>query len=752
MKRTTYFLILMNIVTMNLLYASSIDSITAKNVAENFYRTHSRVSLLNLSVTYTEKTGTGEALYFVFNVNGDDGFVIVSADDAALPILGYSTVGHYVSANLPPNFTYWMQNYRKQIAYLKQQQIQASPEIKSKWQHNSNSIARISSINLIASTPTVGPLLSTTWSQSPYYNMLCPGGSQTGCVATAMAQTMKYWNYPARGTGVGSYCDCGYLQNYGTLSANFAATNYNWSDMPAILGSASSAKEDSSIAILMYDIGVSVHMIYNTSASGAFVTIADGAPVCAQTALVQYFGYDPKTLNGVQRSSFSDSIWVALLKNELDNKRPFLYAGVDATYGGHVWVCDGYQTDSLFHMNWGWGGYYNGYFAISALNPDGHNFTSNEEALIGIKPPFETQFTASPLVACSNATVKFTDQSTSMGTISGRKWLFPGGSPASSISQNPSVTYSSGGTYDVTEIITSTTGVDTLMKSAYIVVQSPTSLPLTEAFQETSFPPKGWYLNNPNNFNYTWQQNTSVGGYGKSSKCMYFDNCTPNQTVYGQRQQLYSPVYDFSSTANPKIWFDVAYAPYDKKSSDTLAVYYSVDCGKTFTLAYLKGGMSLGTAGDSLLGTSVNNIGGCFVPLDKNWRTDTIHLNALAGQSTVMFAFENRSGYGSDLYLDNIAIPLSVISTSVSEIVNGDVLKLYPNPTNDGLFTLSVQRSVAQSSALQLTDVLGKTILTQVLNSGQETFRFDLSGYPKGVYFARVITENGIWCDKLIRN
>jgi len=733
--------------------ASSVHVSVAQNTATSFYKKHSRIPVTGTTLAYSEITTAGDTLYYVFNINQEDGFVIIAAEDASLPVLGYSTRGHYGKLTLPENFKYWMQSYKEQLMVMKQSKMEVNQSVKNKWRQysSSNISARTTQADAILSVSSVGPLVSTTWDQTAYYNMLCPGGTPTGCVATAMAQVMKYWNYPAK--GIGSNTIPGFRDpSYGTLSANFAATSYNWQAMPVSLSSSSTPKEDSAVAVLMYDCGVSVNMVYNASGSSAGLTLYDGYSFCAQAALVNYFGYDAFTVNGIQKNNFTDSIWVSILKNELDNKRPMLLSGVDTIHGGHAWVCDGYDTDSMFHMNWGWSGAYDAYFAVSNLNPDGFHLNSYQEAIIGIKPPYGTKFTAAPLVSCSSATVNFTDQSTSAGTISSRKWLFPGGTPPSSLLQNPVVTYNSPGFYDVTEIINSTSGIDTLTRSACVAVESATALPVNEGFQESTFPPRGWYLNNPDNYNYTWQQNTTTGGKGKSSKCLFFDNCSPNQSIYGERQQLYSPVYDFTATKNEKMWFDIAYAPVSNTSSDTLAIYYSLDCGKTFSLVYLKGGMDLGTAGGSVTGGGVNTTaGGCFVPLDNNWRTDTIHLNALSGQGAVMFSFENRSGYGSDMYIDNITIPNSTISTALAEDLTENFAKIFPNPTS-GSVALMIQNPITQNTILQVTDVLGKIILSQHLINGQTTFNINITSYPQGIYFMRVINENNAWTTKLIKN
>jgi len=225
--------------------------------------------------------------------------------------------------------------------------------------------------------------MTTTWSQSPYYNALCPGGSVSGCVATAMAQIMKYWNYPAQGSGFHSYNH----PNYGTLSANFGGTTYQWSSMPNSVNSSNNA-----VATLMYHCGVSVDMNYSPNLSGAYV-VSSASPVqhCSEYAFKTYFGYE-SSLQGVERRHYSTSQWVQLLKAELNASRPVLYAGF-GTGGGHAFVCDGFNGD-YFHMNWGWGGLYDGYFLVDALNPDGTGtgggtggYNSGQQAVIGVKPP-----------------------------------------------------------------------------------------------------------------------------------------------------------------------------------------------------------------------------------------------------------------------------------------------------------------------------------------------------------------------------
>lgn len=228
------------------------------------------------------------------------------------------------------------------------------------------------------------PLMTTKWNQSPYYNALCPANSVTGCVATAMAQIMKYWNYPAKGTGFHSYNH----PTYGTLSANFGGTTYQWSSMPNTVNSANNA-----VATLMYHCGVSVNMDYSPQSSGAYVIQDSPTPqACSEYALKTYFGYR-STLQGVQRNNYNQTQWINLLKIELNAGRPVLYAGFGSG-GGHAFVCDGYDNNNFFHFNWGWGGSSDGYFQTSALNPGSlgtgggsGGFNSDQQVVIGIQPP-----------------------------------------------------------------------------------------------------------------------------------------------------------------------------------------------------------------------------------------------------------------------------------------------------------------------------------------------------------------------------
>ena len=289
-----------------------------------------------------------------------------------------------------------------------------------------------------------------------------------------------------------------------------------------------------------------------------------------------------------------------------------------------------------------------------------HGDSTSFNALIaaGITP----NFTANITIGCVGMQVTFTDHSTSTGTITGHRWTFAGGTPSSSTAVNPVITYNTAGTYSVKEVVTTSSGSDSVTKTSYIRVISTGALPLVQSFQSTTFPPSGWTMNFQNAGDSAWQLCRTTGY--NSSQCMYFPaNCGYVHNIAGQRQQIYTPQYNFTGTIAPKLWFDVAYEPFNRKYSDTLAIYYSVDCGNTWNNIYLMGGMTLCTTGSTdSLGTDTSGGNGCFIPPNINaWRTDTVNLSSLSGNNNVMFSFESQSGWGNILYLDNINIASTCI-------------------------------------------------------------------------------------------
>lgn len=319
----------------------------------------------NYSLVYTEKFDEVPMVYLFKNDSGK-GFLLLSADEAAYPLLGYTDemTLPQSSEQYAPGFKYWIQFLSQQIA---------------KCGGNANSLVKAPKNN----GPAISPMTVTKWNQDAPYNDDCPQiGDRhcyTGCVATALAQIMKYHEYPSRGSGSHSYAWHQSSTVTDTLSFNFGETDFDWTDMLVKYGSSINAdpQEKSAVASLMYACGVAVNMGYGTSESGASTTLV--AP-----AMINYFNYD-KGARQYMRDYYTLDDWNQLVYDQLKNYGPVQYSGF-SNQGGHSFVCDGYDGNGYFHINWGWGGMSDGYFLLTALDPgeqgiggstSGYNFSQD---------------------------------------------------------------------------------------------------------------------------------------------------------------------------------------------------------------------------------------------------------------------------------------------------------------------------------------------------------------------------------------
>ena len=291
--------------------------------------------------------------YYVFNVEENGGFVIVSADDRTEEILGYSDTGTFDTSNMPDNVKSWLGYYEQVIRSLGDLQIQTAPR-------------RVERAN-------IAPLVKTTWGQSTPYNSMCPFNCMTGCVATAMAQVINYHQWPVTTLAP--------IPEYMTSSQRFTVdelpvTTFDWEKM-----------DNQEVSKLMLYCGASVQMDYGYRESGA-------SSFRIAPALKKYFGYDQNT-RYVLRSSYSIDDWEEMIYSELAANRAVIYDGTTIDVG-HEFICDGYK-DGLFHINWGWDGNYDGYFSLSILNPNAtgttggsstnDGYSMRQGAVVGIQKP-----------------------------------------------------------------------------------------------------------------------------------------------------------------------------------------------------------------------------------------------------------------------------------------------------------------------------------------------------------------------------
>ena len=306
-------------------------------------------------------TASRSDAYYVFN-NDAGGFVIIAGDDAVTPVLGYTSTGSFDAENLPDGLKDLLKSYERQIAALGDNYVANQTATRTAF--------------------TGEKLLKTAeWNQYAPFNKYTPNNYVTGCVATAGAIVMKHHGYPAKGTGSHSY-----TWNGKTLTANFEH-DYDWANMPAKYDGTNDAAFDG-VARLMADLGVAVEMQYAKSGSGAYI----GDMI---SALQKYFGYS-KLTHLMSIYDMEAEAWNAKLRGEIDANRPILYSASDASAGGHSFIIDGYKDES-FSVNWGWGGYCNGFYQIGALNPEsagkptGDKYNMGQTAVIGLQPSDGTE-------------------------------------------------------------------------------------------------------------------------------------------------------------------------------------------------------------------------------------------------------------------------------------------------------------------------------------------------------------------------
>ena len=368
MKRIL-FVVAIAMATFYGLHAAQVSEAAARQVADKFFSAHSSQLMAPAAQSSMRLAYKAQDNHFyVFDRGSHGGFVVVAGDDRLPQVLGYGAEGDFSANTLPPSVQYWLDEMNRQIAFL-QSHSDVSAHLPSKQ------------------ATVVEPLVTTQWDQGTPYNNYCPtygGGTRSaaGCVATAMAQMMNYHQWPAVGRGSHSYsCNVdNNPDNYVELSVDFSQSVYRWDQMLDIYDDSSSEESCDAVAKLMLDVGVSLDMRYGSSSatSGYLVSVA----------LERYFGYSNRSY-WLHRDCYAADDWDQFLINEITVNRPVLYIGT-TTDTGHAFILDGIDEDGYFHVNWGWSGYYDGYFLVSLLAPTSNmNFRYNQSGLFGLVP--ETQ-------------------------------------------------------------------------------------------------------------------------------------------------------------------------------------------------------------------------------------------------------------------------------------------------------------------------------------------------------------------------
>ena len=386
--------------------AAEVTVSQALNIAQQFVNkgaTRFRASQGGaLKLAHEARSTAGATDYYVFNRGTDGGFVIVSGEDLVQPVWGYCDHGTFDYDKMPENVKWWFGEYQRQMQFLREH-IDVKPRTR------------------VTLTAGVAPLLTTQWDQCRPFNDMCPdapssndryliygGRACTGCAAVAMAQIMKYHKWPRTGSRTYSY-ECGVkyydpqtgelVTNNITLSTDLSQSVYQWNMMKdqylykdmnnygffdenmhiyiKVIDENGDTVPDvdnaygNAVAKLISDVGITVKMQYGSSdiGSGAFISNV-------YYAFRDYFDY---SVNYIERDNWYGS-WDALIRNEIDARRPVYYAGKGS--GSHAFVVDGYDTEGRLHFNWGWGGDYDGYYESLALNPGNHSYTTDHRVVL----------------------------------------------------------------------------------------------------------------------------------------------------------------------------------------------------------------------------------------------------------------------------------------------------------------------------------------------------------------------------------
>ena len=379
------------------LSASPVDMRTAQAKAQKFVQEKAYDGTLRAPISGQMKLAHAEmnskmldrAVYYIFN--SSNGYVIVSGDDRAEEILGYGDAPLNIN-NIPCNMKAWLSNYKEQIEYL---------------QAHEGLQVETPSMMAPARIASVAPLLTALWDQeAPYWNQCIINGNQclTGCPATSAAMVFYYWKYPDFETPEVPGYRCELSTSYwgGASYVNVAAlppVTFDWDNMKDSYSGNYTTAQGTAVATLMRYIGQAEHMAYGTSAAGGSGVDADSVSLIADA--FKFFGYDEETVQVVKKTSaysggttlYTDAEWAELIQTELAEDRPIVFCAIAGGMfgGGHAFNVDGYDaTTNKYHINFGWSGSSNNYYALNAFNGSGSTFNQYQQMVIGVQPPLQT--------------------------------------------------------------------------------------------------------------------------------------------------------------------------------------------------------------------------------------------------------------------------------------------------------------------------------------------------------------------------
>jgi len=647
----------------------------------------------------------GQVLYYMFNML-PCGWIAVSADEAAWPVLAYSFEGRFTGENLPPQYVAWMKQYEDALYHLATHPTDALPATSSAWKEIlDDSYGRLYGSKAVSQ---VKPLLYSTWDQGLYYNGQCPpdnrgpgGHTLVGCVPIAMGQIMNYYRWPNTGKGSYSYTD----PVYGTLSANFGNTTYNWDNMTNGL-----VRPNDGVAQLLYHLGISCDLVYGPTGSGMYNHKS-------AYALRTFFKYSPQT-----QYLFRDSTtlrWDSIIVAHLNRSMPLYYAGWSVpNINGHAFVCDGYQDTTYFHFNWGWNGSSNGYFYTSNPNPPGYNFKLAQELIINIFPD-TVNYTYPPFCQGAKALQMFdgsiTDGSGPVKPYSGTadcSWLI-----------TPQTAQDSVSTVSVAFNYIKTNPADLVN----IYDGETTAAPLLASFSGDTVPAQK--TSTGNKMLVTFKANGGTPGKGISltfsSKFPVW--CSGTQVIQGDTGVVTNGSNGFDYSNNSSCRWRLM-----RNDTLPLTIYFSrFDTEPVYdnlTIYDLGSGKALDTISGRYDGTNLPD-----------------SVTAPSGKMFLIFSTNaSVTGKGWEIYYPRRGV-------GIKEKTAGKQLVIYPNPAS-GRFSVKFNSSQACSAELLISAPDGRPVLNRKISmtAGENTIVQQVTGISPGMYIVTLKSTDAVETGKVI--
>jgi hypothetical protein len=646
---------------------------------------------INISDTYVYRAGN-EPIFYAFQLN--PGFIIISAEDDYMPVIGYSFEGSFDFENAPAHYRQFILNYTAQIEYIREQQILPAAEITKSW--NELNVEQISGA-AISRERDVDYFLSSLWDQGSPYNIYCPedaagpgGHVWVGCVATAMAQIMYYWRYPE--TGTGSHCYTPGNSSYGQQCANFGQTTYNWAGMKNGVDN----RFPDANAELQYHCAVAVNMDFSPNGSGSQSYLVPGR-------LDQYFRYNDAVYE--ERQDYSYSNWVSLLKEDIDAGKPLYYSGYTDDWSGHAFVCDGYQGEN-FHFNFGWSGSSNGYYSLYDVGG-----FSNWQACVRNFAP-----TGNDYPNHNTGTKSITSRSGSITDGSGPVEGYMNNVTAYWVIDPQTI-------YDSITSITLTFSSFDLMEGDYVKVYdgATTSDPVLGSFTGSNLPP-------------------AISSTQNQMLVEFLTNGSGNAAGFYAEYNTQSPSWcqGLTQLTEPSGTFDDGSGDFYYQSQATCMWRINPPFAEKITLNFnyfdTEEGVDKLTVYDGT--TKIGEYSGNAIPED---------VEATSGMMFITWntnASNNFEGWEAYYEVDNVGIG------EESDIA---FLQVYPNPAS-GELHISFTIEEKQSLKLNLMNMTGQTVHLQEYDSFSGDFKKDISleSLPAGVYFLQINTTSGMMSKKIL--